>query len=44
MLSFVADRGGRDITVTDFKNIIKRGVEIAAGGSPNEYEIYGVRE
>ncbi|OGO43422.1 MAG: pyruvate ferredoxin oxidoreductase [Chloroflexi bacterium RBG_16_60_22] len=44
VVSFVAGLGGRDITVTDFKNIIKRGVEIAAGGSPNEYEIYGVRE
>ncbi|MFH1647632.1 MAG: pyruvate ferredoxin oxidoreductase, partial [Chloroflexota bacterium] len=44
VVSFVAGLGGRDITVTDFKNIVKQGVEIAAEGSPNEYEIYGVRE
>ena len=44
VVSFVAGLGGRDITVSGFQDIIHKGVEIAADGSPNEYEIYGVRE
>ena len=44
VVSFVGGLGGRDITREDFVNIIKRGIEIAASGSANEYEIYGVRE
>ena len=44
VVSFVAGLGGRDITVSDFQNIIHRGIEIAEKGSDNEYEIYGVRE
>ncbi len=44
IVSYVIGLGGRDITVTSFKNIVKKGIEIAAKGSRNEYEIYGVRE
>ena len=44
IVSFVGGLGGRDITVSGFKNLIKRGIEIARTGSKNEYEIYGVRE
>jgi pyruvate ferredoxin oxidoreductase alpha subunit len=44
IVSFVAGLGGRDVTVNDFKEIIRKGTEIARTGSPNEYEIYGVRE
>jgi pyruvate ferredoxin oxidoreductase alpha subunit len=42
--SFVISLGGRDTTVSDFKEIVKKGLDIAAKGSQNEYEIYGVRE
>jgi len=44
VVSFVAGLGGRDITVNGFKDIVKKGIEIARTGSQNEYEIYGVRE
>jgi pyruvate ferredoxin oxidoreductase alpha subunit len=44
IVSYVISLGGRDTTVSGFKNIIKQGTEIAAKGSQNEYEIYGVRE
>jgi len=44
IVSFVGALGGRDITVAGFKNMIKKGIEIARTGSKNEYEIYGVRE
>jgi len=44
IVGFVGGLGGRDITVAGFKDLIKKGVEIAANGSKNEYEIYGVRE
>ena len=44
VVSFVGGLGGRDITVTGFKDIIRKGIEIAGTGSQNEYEIYGVRE
>ena len=44
IVSFVGGLGGRDITVSGFKGLIKRGIEIARTGSKNEYEIYGVRE
>jgi pyruvate ferredoxin oxidoreductase alpha subunit len=42
--SFVGALGGRDITVAGFKDIIKKGIEIARTGSKNEYEIYGLKE
>jgi pyruvate ferredoxin oxidoreductase alpha subunit len=44
IVSYVISLGGRDTTVSDFKDIIKKGIEIAAKGSKNEYEIYGVKE
>jgi pyruvate ferredoxin oxidoreductase alpha subunit len=44
IVSYVIGLGGRDITVSDFKNIVKKGIDVAAKGSPNEYEIYGVKE
>jgi pyruvate ferredoxin oxidoreductase alpha subunit len=44
IVSYVISLGGRDTTVSGFKDIIKKGIEIAARGSKNEYEIYGVRE
>jgi len=44
VVSFVAGLGGRDITVSGFQDIIHKGMQIAEKGSPNEYEIYGVRE
>ncbi len=44
IVSFVGALGGRDITVSGFKEIINQGIEIARTGSAREYEIYGVRE
>jgi pyruvate ferredoxin oxidoreductase alpha subunit len=44
VVSFVGGLGGRDITVKSFKDLVNKGIEIARAGSPNEYEIYGVRE
>jgi pyruvate ferredoxin oxidoreductase alpha subunit len=44
VVSFIGGLGGRDITVEGFKDIVKKGMEIARTGSENEYEIYGVRE
>jgi pyruvate ferredoxin oxidoreductase alpha subunit len=44
IVSYVVSLGGRDTTVADFKEIVKKGIEIADKGTSNEYEIYGVRE
>lgn len=44
VVSFVGGLGGRDVTREGFEEIITRGQEIAEKGSPNEFEIYGVRE
>jgi pyruvate ferredoxin oxidoreductase alpha subunit len=44
IVGFVGGLGGRDVSPSDFDAIIKRGMEIAAGGSDREFEIYGVRE
>lgn len=44
IVSYVIGLGGRDITVSGFKDIVKKGIDIATKGSQNEYEIYGVRE
>jgi pyruvate ferredoxin oxidoreductase alpha subunit len=44
IISFVAGIGGRDISITGFEDIVKQGINIARDGSPNEFEIYGVRE
>jgi pyruvate ferredoxin oxidoreductase alpha subunit len=44
VISFIGGLGGRDINVNSFKDIIRKGIEIARTGTKNEYEIYGVRE
>jgi pyruvate ferredoxin oxidoreductase alpha subunit len=44
VVSYVGGIGGRDIHPEDFREIIKRGKEIALKGSKNEFEIFGVRE
>jgi pyruvate ferredoxin oxidoreductase alpha subunit len=44
VVSFVGGLGGRDITPAGFEQIINKGIEIAEKGSPNEFEIFGVRE
>jgi pyruvate ferredoxin oxidoreductase alpha subunit len=44
VVSFVAGIGGRDISVDDFEAIVNKGITIAEKGSPNEFEIFGVRE
>jgi len=44
VVGFVGGLGGRDVTREGFEEIILQGEEIARNGSPNEYEIYGVRE
>jgi pyruvate ferredoxin oxidoreductase alpha subunit len=44
IVSYVIGLGGRDITVSGFKDIVRKGMDIAAKGSKNEYEVYGVKE
>ena len=44
VVDYVISLGGRDTTVSGYKDIVKKGIEIAAKGSKNEFEIYGVRE
>jgi len=44
VVSFVAGIGGRDISVDDFEAIVNKGITISEKGSPNEFEIFGVRE
>ena len=44
IVGFVGGLGGRDITSQGFEEIVARGEQIAKNGSPNEFEIYGVRE
>jgi pyruvate ferredoxin oxidoreductase alpha subunit len=44
IVSYVISLGGRDTTVSGFKDIVRKGIEIAEKGSPHEFEIYGVRE
>lgn len=44
VVSYVISLGGRDTTVSGYKDIVRKGIEIAAKGSKNEFEIYGVRE
>ncbi len=44
VVGFVAGLGGRDITVAEFENMVKRAPQIANTGAENEYEMFGVRE
>ncbi|MFC2035505.1 transketolase C-terminal domain-containing protein [Chloroflexota bacterium] len=42
--NIVGGLGGRDISVSDFEEIINRGIEIAKNGRADKSEFYGVRE
>ena len=44
IVSFVGGLGGRDINVTDFEEIINKGIVISEKGSSKEFEMFGVRE
>ncbi|UCD83361.1 MAG: pyruvate ferredoxin oxidoreductase [Deltaproteobacteria bacterium] len=44
VVGFVAGLGGRDISPEQFEGIAKRAEEVAEKGSPQEYEMIGVRE
>jgi pyruvate ferredoxin oxidoreductase alpha subunit len=44
VVGFVGGLGGRDISPSNFEEIIRRGLEIAQNGSDREFEIFGVRE
>jgi len=44
IVGFVAGLGGRDITVDEFAEMVKRGLEITNTGAEKEYEMFGVRE
>jgi pyruvate ferredoxin oxidoreductase alpha subunit len=44
VVGFVGGLGGRDISPSDFEEIVSRGIQIAKSGSDREFEIYGVRE
>ncbi len=43
-VSIIGGLGGRDISVTDFEELINRGIEIAKKGRQDEIELFGVRE
>ena len=42
--NIVGGLGGRDISISDFEEIVNRGIELANNGCAAESEIYGVRE
>ena len=44
VVGFVGGLGGRDISPEGFRDMIKRGIEIAQKGSDQEFEMFGVRE
>jgi pyruvate ferredoxin oxidoreductase alpha subunit len=44
VVGFVGGLGGRDISMSGFEEMVKRGIGIARTGSKREFEIYGVRE
>ena len=44
VVGFVGGLGGRDISMSGFEEMVKRGIAIARTGSKREFEIYGVRE
>jgi pyruvate ferredoxin oxidoreductase alpha subunit len=44
VVSFVGGIGGRDISPSDFEEIVNRGIEISQKGSESEFEIFGVRQ
>jgi len=44
IIGFVGGLGGRDLTVADFVNMVKRAGEMKPAGAEQEFEMYGVRE
>ena len=44
VVSFIGGLGGRDISSDEFEYIVDSGINIAANGSDNEFEMIGVRE
>ena len=44
VVGFVGGLGGRDISVTDFEEIVNRGIALAKNSNRAEFEFYGVRE
>ena len=44
IVSFVGGLGGRDISVADFENIVRKGQKLAAQGVGEHYEMIGLRE
>lgn len=44
VVGFIAGLGGRDVSPEQFEGIVKRAEEVAQKGSPDEYEMIGVRE
>jgi pyruvate ferredoxin oxidoreductase alpha subunit len=44
VVGFVGGLGGRDISPQGFREMIRRGMEIAQKGSDQEFEMFGVRE
>ena len=44
VVGFVGGLGGRDISPEGFKEMIKRGMEIARNGGEQEFEMFGIRE
>jgi pyruvate ferredoxin oxidoreductase alpha subunit len=44
IIGFVGGLGGRDLTVTEFEGMVKRGLEITDTDAEKEYEMFGVRE
>jgi pyruvate ferredoxin oxidoreductase alpha subunit len=44
IVSFVGGLGGRDISVADFENMVRKGQKLAAQGAGEYYEMIGVRE
>jgi hypothetical protein len=44
VVGFVGGLGGRDISPEGFREMIKRGMEIARNGGEQEFEMFGIRE
>jgi len=44
IISFVGGLGGRDLSVADFENMVKKGQELAAQGVGEHYEMIGLRD
>ncbi len=44
VIGFIGGLGGRDISLSEFEEMINQGIKIAQTGSKREFEMYGVRE